>query len=73
MTTSAPNQFAAANSYYASVREATIVAIGIHPFVVGTPDGAEALRRVLENFKNQKPVWVTMFKRYSMLRARNSS
>lgn len=33
-------------------REATIVAIGIHPFVVGTPDGAEALRRVLENFKN---------------------
>jgi len=40
-------------------REATIVAIGIHPFVVGTPDGAEALRRVLENFKNQKLVWVT--------------
>lgn len=40
-------------------REATIVAIGIHPFVVGTPNGAEALRRVLENFKNQKLVWVT--------------
>src|SRR6266403_860120 len=40
-------------------REATIVAIGIHPFVVGTPDGATALRRVLENFKNQKLVWVT--------------
>jgi allantoinase len=40
-------------------REATIVAIGIHPFVVGTPSGAEALRRVLENFKNQKLVWVT--------------
>ena len=40
-------------------REATIVAIGIHPFVVGTPDGAEALRRVLENFKNQKLVWMT--------------
>jgi peptidoglycan/xylan/chitin deacetylase (PgdA/CDA1 family) len=40
-------------------REATIVAIGIHPFVVGTPDGAEALRRVLENFKKQKLVWVT--------------
>jgi hypothetical protein len=40
-------------------REATIVAIGIHPFVVGTPEGAEALRRVLENFKNQKLVWVT--------------
>jgi allantoinase len=40
-------------------REATIVAIGIHPFVVGTPDGAAALRRVLENLKNQKLVWVT--------------
>ena len=40
-------------------REATIVAIGLHPFVVGTPNGAEALRRVLENFKNQKLVWVT--------------
>ncbi len=40
-------------------REATIVAIGIHPFVVGTPDGAEAIRRVLENFKNQKLVWMT--------------
>jgi hypothetical protein len=26
--------------------------------VVGTPNGAEALRRVLENFKNQKLVWV---------------
>ena len=40
-------------------REATIVAIGIHPFLVGTPDGADALRRVVENFKNQKLVWVT--------------
>src|SRR5713226_7801264 len=40
-------------------REATVVAIGIHPFVVGTSDGAAALRRVLENFKNQKLVWVT--------------
>jgi peptidoglycan/xylan/chitin deacetylase (PgdA/CDA1 family) len=40
-------------------REATVVAIGIHPFVVGTPDGAEALRRVLENFKKQKLVWLT--------------
>ena len=39
--------------------EATVVAIGIHPFVVGTPDGAAALRRVLENFKKQKLVWVT--------------
>jgi allantoinase len=40
-------------------REATVVAIGIHPFVIGTPDGAEALRRVLENLKHQKLVWVT--------------
>jgi allantoinase len=40
-------------------REATLVAIGIHPFVVGTPDGAAALRRVLENFKKQNLVWVT--------------
>lgn len=40
-------------------REATVVAIGIHPFVVGTPDGAAALRRVLDNFKSQKLVWVT--------------
>ena len=40
-------------------REATIVAIGIHPFVVGTPAGAAALRRVLENFKKQKLVWLT--------------
>ena len=40
-------------------REATIVAIGLHPFVVGTPNGAEALRRVLENLRSQKLVWVT--------------
>lgn len=40
-------------------KEATIIAIGIHPFVMGTPDGACALRRVLENFKKQKLVWVT--------------
>jgi len=40
-------------------REATIVAIGIHPFVVGTPAGAAALRRVLEHFKRQKLVWLT--------------
>ncbi len=38
---------------------ATVVAIGIHPFVVGTPDGAAALRRVLENFKRRQTVWVT--------------
>ena len=40
-------------------RDATVVAIGIHPFVVGMPDGATMLRRVLENFKSQKLVWVT--------------
>jgi allantoinase len=40
-------------------RDATVVAIGIHPFVVGTPAGAAALRRVLENLKQQKLVWVT--------------
>lgn len=39
--------------------DATVVAIGIHPFVVGTPDGAAALARVLQNFKQQKLVWVT--------------
>jgi allantoinase len=40
-------------------REATVVTIGIHPFVVGTPDGAAAMRRVLEYLKGQKLVWVT--------------
>lgn len=40
-------------------REATVVAIGLHPFVVGTPAGAAALRRVLENLKQQKLVWLT--------------
>lgn len=40
-------------------REATVVAIGIHPFVVGSPAGAAALRRVLETFKKQDLVWVT--------------
>jgi allantoinase len=40
-------------------RAATVVAIGIHPFVVGTPAGAAALRLVLEEFKKQKLVWVT--------------
>jgi peptidoglycan/xylan/chitin deacetylase (PgdA/CDA1 family) len=40
-------------------REATVVAIGIHPFVVGTPDGAAALRRVLEALKQERLVWVT--------------
>jgi peptidoglycan/xylan/chitin deacetylase (PgdA/CDA1 family) len=40
-------------------REATVVAIGLHPFVVGTPAGAAALRQVLETLKKMEPVWVT--------------
>ena len=40
-------------------REASVVAIGLHPFVVGTPAGAAALRRVLETLKQQNLVWVT--------------
>jgi allantoinase len=39
-------------------REATTVVIGIHPFVVGTPDGAAALRRVLLRFKEDDKVWL---------------
>ena len=44
---------------HAPFREATVVVIGIHPFVMGTPAGAAAMRRVLESFKKMKPVWVT--------------
>ena len=40
-------------------REATTVVIGIHPFVVGTPDGAAAMRRVLKRFKEDNMVWLT--------------
>jgi len=40
-------------------REATTVVIGIHPFVVGTPDGAAALRRVLSRLKKDDEVWLT--------------
>jgi allantoinase len=40
-------------------REATTVVIGIHPFVVGTPDGAAALRRVLAQLKTDSSVWLT--------------
>jgi hypothetical protein len=40
-------------------REATIVAIGVHPFVFGTPQGGLALRHALETLKNQKLVWLT--------------
>jgi allantoinase len=40
-------------------REATTLVIGIHPFVVGTPDGAAALRRVLLRLKTDDAVWLT--------------
>jgi peptidoglycan/xylan/chitin deacetylase (PgdA/CDA1 family) len=40
-------------------REATTVVIGIHPFVIGTPDGAAALRRVLSRMKKDDKVWLT--------------
>jgi hypothetical protein len=40
-------------------REATKVVIGIHPFVIGTPDGAAALRRVLMRFRMDDTVWLT--------------
>jgi peptidoglycan/xylan/chitin deacetylase (PgdA/CDA1 family) len=40
-------------------REATTVVIGIHPFVVGTPDGAAAMRRVLVRLKADDAVWLT--------------
>ena len=39
-------------------REATTVVIGLHPFVVGTPDGAAAMRRVLSRFKKEDAVWL---------------
>jgi peptidoglycan/xylan/chitin deacetylase (PgdA/CDA1 family) len=40
-------------------RQATTVVIGIHPFVVGTPDGAAAMRRVLVRLKKDDTVWLT--------------
>jgi allantoinase len=36
-----------------------VVAIGIHPFGIGTPNGATALRRTLEAMKKQETVWFT--------------
>lgn len=39
--------------------EATVVAIGIHPFVIGRPDGAFVMRSVLEKLKKEKLVWLT--------------
>jgi allantoinase len=38
---------------------ATVVAIGVHPFVIGTPAGAASFRRVLEALKKQPLVWLT--------------
>jgi len=40
-------------------REATTVVIGLHPFVVGTPDGSAAMRRVLSRLKKDEMVWLT--------------
>ena len=40
-------------------RAATTVVIGIHPFVIGTPDGSAALRRVLTRLKTEDTVWLT--------------
>jgi allantoinase len=40
-------------------REATTAVIGIHPFVVGVPDGAAAMRRVLMRLKKDASVWLT--------------
>jgi peptidoglycan/xylan/chitin deacetylase (PgdA/CDA1 family) len=40
-------------------REATTVVIGLHPFVVGTPDGSAAMRRVLSQLKKNDAVWLT--------------
>src|SRR6266700_2276053 len=40
-------------------REPTTVVIGIHPFVIGTPDGAAAMRRVLTHLKKDDAVWLT--------------
>ncbi|GJD49034.1 hypothetical protein OPKNFCMD_1762 [Methylobacterium crusticola] len=40
-------------------RPATVVAIGLHPFVKGTPSGAAALRRVLAALTALDAVWLT--------------
>jgi len=66
-----PTKLAATNSVVTSTleiaeeargdpaREATTVVIGLHPFVVGTPDGAAAMRRVLAQLKEDGSVWLT--------------
>ncbi|NQU38092.1 MAG: polysaccharide deacetylase [Actinobacteria bacterium] len=38
--------------------DATCVAIGIHPFVMGTPDGTAALRRLLLEFEDDQHIWL---------------
>ena len=40
-------------------RETKTTVNGIHPFVVGTPDGAAAMRRVLLRLKQEDLVWLT--------------
>jgi allantoinase len=49
----------AAEARVDTTREATTVVIGIHPFVVGTPDGAAAMRRVLLRLKMDDKIWLT--------------
>lgn len=41
------------------IRPSTVVAIGIHPFVSGTPAGTAALRRALERFQEEQLIWLT--------------
>jgi hypothetical protein len=40
-------------------RDATTVVIGIHPFVVGTADGAAVLRRVVQHLKRADEIWLS--------------
>lgn len=40
-------------------RAPTVAAIGLHPFIIGTPAGAASFRRVLEALKKQPLVWLT--------------
>jgi allantoinase len=35
-----------------------VVAIRIHRFVIATPNGAIALRQILESMKKQETVWL---------------
>ena len=40
-------------------RSATVVVVGIHPFISGTPDGAAGLRRVLTHILKDNRIWLT--------------